>query len=62
MLYKCHRFPSKIIQYVVWFYHRFKLSQRDIEDLLAERGIVVCSESIRLWRNKFSPQYAQRLK
>ena len=61
-LYKRHRFPPEIIQYAVWLYHRFNLSQRDIEDLLAERGIVVSYESIRLWCNKFGPQYARRLK
>jgi len=61
-LYKRHRFPPEIIQYAVWLYHRFNLSHRDIEDLLAERGIVVSYESIRLWCNKFGPQYARRLK
>jgi len=61
-LYKRHRFPPDIIQYAVWLYHRFNLSHRDIEDLLAERGIVVSYESIRLWCNKFGPQYARRLK
>jgi len=62
LLYKRHRFPPDIIQYAVWLYHRFNLSHRDIEDLLAERGIVVSYESIRLWCNKFGPQYAKRLK
>ena len=61
-LYKRHRFPSEIIQYAVWLYHRFNLSQREIEDLLAERGIVVSYESIRLWCNNFGPQYARRLR
>jgi len=61
-LYKRHRFPPDIIQYAVWLYHRFNLSHRDIEDLLAERGLVVSYESIRLWCNKFGPQYARRLK
>ncbi len=61
-VYKRHRFPPAIIQYAVWFYHRFNLSQRDIEDLLAERGITVSYESIRLWCNKFGPQYAWRLR
>ncbi len=61
-LYKRHRFPPEIIQYAVWLYHRFNLSHRDIEDLLAERGIVVSYESIRLWCNKFGPEYARRLK
>jgi len=60
--YKRHRFPPEIIQYTVWLYHRFNLSHRDIEDLLAERGIEVSYESIRLWCNKFGPQYAARLK
>ena len=46
--YKRHRFPSEIIQYAVWLYHRFNLSHRDIEDLLSERGINVSYESIRL--------------
>jgi len=60
--YKRHRFPAEIIQYAVWLYYRFNLSHRDIEDLLAERGIVVTYESIRLWCIKFGPRYARRLK
>ena len=51
--YKRHRFPPDIISYAVWLYHRFNLSTRDIEDLLAERGIAVSYESIRLWCIKF---------
>ncbi len=61
-LYKRHRFPPAIIQYAVWLYHRFNLSHRDIEDLLAERGIKVSYESIRLWCNKFGPLFSKRLK
>ena len=61
-LYKRHRFPPEIIQHAVWLYHRFNLSTRDIEDLLAERGILVSYESIRLWGIKFGPKYARRLK
>jgi putative transposase len=61
-LYKRHRFPSEIIQYAVWLYHRFNMSHRDSEDLLAERGIEVSYESIRLWCNKFGVHYARRLK
>ena len=61
-VYKRHRFPAEIIQYAVWPYYRFNLSQRDIEDLLAERGVVVSYESIRLWCNKFGPAYSRRLK
>jgi putative transposase len=61
-LYKRHRFPPEIINYSVWLYYRFNLSHRDIEDLLAERGIIVSRESIRLWCIKFGPIYAARLK
>ena len=61
-LYKRHRFPPEIIQHAVWLYHRFNLSARDVEDLLAERGITVTYESIRLWCIKFGPRYAKRLK
>ena len=60
--YKRHRFPPDIISYAVWLYYRFNLSHRDIEDLLAERGIVVTRESIRLWCIKFGALYARRLK
>ena len=59
---KRHRFPPEIIQYAVWLYHRFSLSHRDIEDLLAQRGIEVSYEAVRLWCNKFGSKYAQRLR
>jgi len=58
---KRHRYPPDFIQYAVWLYHRFNLSQRDIEDLLAERGIIVSYESIRLWCIKFGPKFTRRL-
>jgi putative transposase len=60
--YKRHRFPPDIISYAVWLYYRFNLSHRDIEDLLAERGITVSRESTRLWYIKFGAIYAKRLK
>jgi putative transposase len=60
--YHGHRFPPEIIGYAVWVYHRFCLSFRDVEDLLAERGIVVSYEAIRRWCWKFGPDYARRLK
>jgi len=60
--YKRHRFPPDIISYAVWLYFRFNLSHRDIEDLLAERGIIVTRESIRLWCIKFGAIYSRRLK
>jgi putative transposase len=60
--YKRHRFPPDIISYAVWLYHRFNLSHRDIEDLLAERGITVSYEAIRLWCTKFGAVFSRRLK
>src|SRR3954462_11377186 len=61
-LYCGYRFPSEIISYAVWAYHRFCLSFRDVEDLLAERGIIVSYEAIRRWCLKFGPGYARKLK
>ena len=60
--YKRHRFPPDIISYAVWLYYRFNLSHRDIECLLAERGITVFREAIRLWCIKFGALYAWQLK
>ena len=57
-----HRFPSDIISHAVWLYHRYCLSFRDVEDLLAERGIIVSYETIWQWCRKFGPDYARRLK
>ena len=51
--YRRHRFPVEIIQHAVWLYYRFPLSFRDIEDLLAERGIDVSYETVRRWSVKF---------
>jgi len=61
-MYKRYRFPPAIIQYAVWLYYRFNVSHRDIEDILAQRGIIVTHESIRLWCNKFGTKYAARLR
>ena len=47
--YRGDQFPSEIISHAVWLYHRFGLSFRDVEDLLAERGITVTYEAIRQW-------------
>lgn len=57
---KGYRFPRSVIGYAVWAYHRFNLSLRDTEDLLAERGIVVSYETIRTWMAKFGPQIAAK--
>ncbi len=61
-IYKRHRFPPSVIQCAVWLYYRFNLSIRDVEDLLAERNISVSYESIRLWINKFGPEFTRRLR
>ena len=52
-----YRFPREIISHAVWLYHRFCLSFRDVEDLLAERGIIVSYETIRQRCRKFGPEY-----
>ena len=57
-----HRFPPEIISHAVWLYYRYCLSFRDVEDLLAERGIIVSYETVRQWCLKFGPDYARRLK
>ena len=60
--YTGYRFPRDIIQRAVWLYLRFTLSFRDVEELLAERGITVAYESIRLWVLTFGPAIARRLR
>ena len=60
--YRGHRFPPEIISHAVWLYHRFTLSFRDVEDLLAERGILVSYEASRYWCLKFGPAYARKLR
>jgi putative transposase len=60
--YSRHRFPAEIIQHAVWLYFRFPLSFRDVEDLLAERGIDVSYETVRRWSVKFGLAYAKTLR
>jgi putative transposase len=60
--YSGYRFPRDVIQRAVWMYLRFTLSLRDVEDLLAERGIVVSYETIRRWVGSFGPAIARRLR
>ena len=60
--YRGYRFPREIISHSVWLYHRFSLSFRDVEELLAKRGIIVSYETIRQWCRKFGPEYARKLK
>ncbi len=61
-LYKNHRFPPEIISHGVWLYHRFCLSFRDVEEMLAERGVTVSYEAVRLWCLKFGPTFAKKLR
>src|ERR1700741_4001574 len=60
--YARHRFPPDVIRHAVWLYLRFTLSYRDVEDLLAERGLIVSNESIRRWVLKFGPAIAKNLR
>ena len=61
-LYRKHRFPPEIIAHAVWLYHRFSLSFREVEELLAERGVTVSHEAVRLWCCKFGQACAQKLR
>jgi putative transposase len=60
--YARHRFPLDVIRHAVWLYLRFTLSYRDVEDLLAERGLIVSNEAIRRWVLKFGPVIARNLR
>ena len=60
--FKRHRFPADVIRHAVWLYFRFSLSFRDVEELLAQRGIEVSYETIRCWTIKFGPLIARRLR
>ena len=57
-----HQFPPEIIRHAVWLYVRFTLSYRDVEDLLAERGLDVSYETVRRWVLKFGPLFARELR
>ena len=59
--YAGYRFPSPIIAHAVWLYHRFILSFRDVEDLLAERGVTVTYKTIQQWCLTFGPEFAKPL-
>ena len=60
--FKRHRFPADVIRHAVWLYFRFTLSLRDVEEMLAQRGIEVSYETIRCWTIKFGPLIARNLK
>ena len=59
---KRHRFPATVIQHALWLYFRFTLSLRDVEEMLAQRGIDVSYETIRAWTVKFGPKIAANLR
>src|SRR6266850_333786 len=60
--YRRHRFPPTVVQHAVWLYLRFTLSYRDVEELLAQRGLDLSYESVRCWVLKFGPMIARRLR
>src|SRR4051812_35794220 len=60
--YKRHRFAPEIIAHAVWLYFRFALSYRDVEELLAERGVIVTDETVRQWCRTFGQPYANALR
>jgi transposase-like protein len=62
LCYRRHRFPPEIIQHAMWLYLRFTLSYRDVEELLAERGLDISYETVRRWMLKFGPAIARRLR
>jgi putative transposase len=61
-LYKGHRFPAEIISHAVWLYFRFSLSYRDVEEMLAERGVILTYETVRQWCLKFGQTFANELR
>jgi putative transposase len=60
--YARHRFPPDVIRHAVWLYLRFTLSYRDVDDLLAERGLEISNETVRRWVLKFGPAFARSLR
>ena len=57
-----HRFPAEIISHCVWLYFRFSLSFRDIEEMMAKRGVVLTYETVREWCLKFGGTYAKSIR
>ena len=60
--YKRHRFPPEVIRHAVWLYSRFKLSFRDVEELLAQRGMEASYETVRCWTLKFGRLFAHNVR
>jgi putative transposase len=61
-LYKRHRFQAEIISHCVWLYFRFCLSHRHVEELIAERGVMLTYEAVRYWCRKLGQAYANQLR
>src|SRR5258705_4880080 len=61
-LYHRHRFPAEIISHCVWLYFRFALNFRDVEELMAVRGVSISDETVREWCFKFGQTYANGLR
>jgi putative transposase len=57
--YRGYRFPREIISYAVWVYYRFAASFRDVEEMMASRGVLVSYESVRRWCEKFGQLYTE---
>ncbi len=60
--YARHQFPPDVIRHAVWLYLRFTLSYRDVEEMLAERGLDLTYETVRRWVTKFEPLFARELR
>jgi transposase-like protein len=60
--YARHQFPPEVIRHAIWLYLRFTLSYRDVEELLAERGLEISYETVRRWVLKFGPAFARNLR
>ena len=60
--YRGYRFPKEIISYSVWFYFRFGVSFRDVEEAMAARGVLASYETVRRWREKFGKAFAAGLR
>jgi putative transposase len=60
--YKRHGFPAEIISHCVWLYHRFGLSLRDVQELIAARGVTVTYETVHQWGQKVGPPFAAALR
>ena len=60
--YSGYRYPTEIISHAVWLYFRFALSYRDVEEILAARGVIISYEAVRQWCLKFGQRYAKEIR